>query len=780
MSLQDLVSSVAGKFTAQKNTGRGYLAVKISSTSVLSTTWSVAAGDVKLGAVAYAALTDGSFENLLQTSDKAVSESLSNSSVEISQVVFAVPFHWISEGKISSVKLKDLRAICKELDLVPLGYVSLTEALESYYKEVEGAPLTAILVGIEGQNSTLTIYRAGKHLGTHFLGLTDYHEDVLPEGIERALKKLNVGDILPSRIILYDGKSDLTAAVAKVTAYPWTAKLPFLHFPKVETASAEFVVKAVAVAGAMQQGGRFVAFDRDGESTVVDVPVVSDTPPVAASAFESVEVPSLKQVLKEQEDELLEVSPEEAGFMSGSDLNNVIVSVASPTPLATTSSFTEFAPPTPSPKIAGEYTASNHKGGLNLMTSLSGLTKKIPSFSFKKKALDSGARTTPEIGGISKGRKFPLIAFPIIFVVLLIGATGALAYFVPKAEIFVTVATESFSHDLDVTVVTDRDSTSSGQILLGSYVTTSEVGSRRAVATGNKLVGDRAKGTVTIYNSASARTFPAGTVLTGNGLKFTTDTEVSVASSSGIADQITVKVGVTAADIGEKYNLPPGVTFSVGSLPTSSYQGKNEAALAGGNSHQATVVTKGDQDRLLTTLSGELTEQAQKALEAKLGASDTLLPKAITSATIKKKFTHDIDAEADTFGLDLTLDFKGVTFAKDDLVELFKQNFQSAIAEGFELSSDSVQFEVKEAKTDKAGNIVLKVHLDGQIVPKIAVEQIVTDSAGKSLGQATSSIAKLPGVTGVRVEINPKIASPLATFALPWNKKHISVDIVRE
>ena len=57
-------------------------------------------------------------------------------------------------------------------------------------------------------------------------------------------------------MIIYDGLSQLELLEKKITAYPWDQTTSFLHFPKVEVMTGEMVVKAVAIAGGTQMGGK--------------------------------------------------------------------------------------------------------------------------------------------------------------------------------------------------------------------------------------------------------------------------------------------------------------------------------------------------------------------------------------------------------------------------------------------------------------------------------------------------------------------------------------------
>jgi len=815
MDLAKVFSSVANKFSSAPNKVESYLAVKISSTSVVATTWTLTSGNVVLGPVFHELYQSDTFENLLHATDKVVSQALAQTNNQIFQVVYALPFHFEKEGRIAPEKLKELRAISKELNLEPIGYVSLTEALEAYFKETEGAPLTAILVGVEGKNTALTVYRAGRNLGTFALGGEVNHEDDMVSGIERALKKFTAGEPLPSRIILYDGKSDLTRLCEKVTAFPWTARLPFLHFPKVETISAEFVVRAVAVAAGMQQGGKpmlgqdFTESNVDSESVLSqkfsDVPIVESKNEVVFAEPENLETPQEfvseekeeeeflpEEMVEVQEDEAInlseleEVSPTEAGFVSD-DMDEVTVELPKRKeepkvetdhfPIKSSASFSELPSQTPvfPQTSSGQIHSQNRLPKFNF--SFASVKNVFSKFVPQKKSLPQHQFQKPHS---SQKLPLPLIGLVTVILMVFLGGLGVAAYFVPKAKIIVFLSGQSFDKTMEVTVVSDPNKTVTGKMLAGRSVVTSELGSRRAVATGKKLVGDKAKGGVTITNTSVGRFLPAGTVLSAGGMKYVTNNDVNIASGSSAVAPAKSSVNVTASDIGEKYNLASGTVFTVGSLSKDVIAAVNDAPISGGNSHQATVVTKDDQVRLLSTLTEELTNQATTALQNKVEPGQTLLPKAVTSSVTQKKFTKDVDSEADTFGLDLTLEFKGITFATDNMIDLFVRENSGEISTGYALARENARVDVVEAKMNKEGDAVLQVHLVGTLLPQINLNELPSQIAGKSPKVTQDLLTKFPGVTKIDITAEPSFTTFLLQKVLPWKKENIQIETVRQ
>lgn len=783
MDLKTVFSSISQKIGGEKEVGEDYLAVKISTTEVSAATWKVEGEKVSLGKVAQTEIKSEDFEDLLAAADQVISEAVGpeeDQNVETEKVIFGLPFHWVEDGKIRTDKLDLLRRICKELDLKPLGFVLLSEALENYYKEIEGAPLTAILLEFDKGAGLLTMYRAGKNLGNTPLSVANT-QDVSLE-LEKALKKFTQSEVLPSRIVIYDGKGKLEEIADNITAFPWTKNLPFLHFPRVEILPSNEVVKAIAVAGGMQMGGHFEV-NEAGEvgQDITPVPEPIQVPKEQANevAPPSDNIPPV---------ELEEVSAADAGFLPETEFKEMEIPVTEPVQKqAETNAFgklLEMSAPSAEelPEVEKKAPLKIFSGLKQKILSIANLflskAKRVTSFS---KILPSFSSAGPESGSKSKIPK--IVPFVAIILILFLVIFGVTAYSLPKVTVLLKVASPTFDHETTVTIVTQESAnsaTDSSKIINGSFVSVSEIGTKKGVATGKQLVGDPAKGSVTIYSATSGRTISAGTTLYSTaGLKFTLDHEVSVASGDAIT-RATVTSTITAADIGDSYNLPAGTKFTIGNLSSSQYAAQADQALSGGNSHQATVVAKEDQARLLATLSAELTQKANDDLQAKLSPGQNLLPNAVTSSVSKKKFSADIGSEADTVSLDLTLDFQGVIFVQQDMVNLFAQNFSSDIPAGFLLSSDKASINIEDIKTDKAGNALLKVRLTSLLVPEVNTADVINHISGQSVTSATKYLSQIPGVDSVSVETSPKVLSSVVNFALPWKKENIKLEIVTQ
>ena len=151
-------------------------------------------------------------------------------------------------------------------------------------------------------------------------------------------------------------------------------------------------------------------------------------------------------------------------------------------------------------------------------------------------------------------------------------------------------------------------------------MTSQASGDKTKSTTGDKLVGDKATGSVQIANgNGNPIDLAAGTILTSSaGLKFVTNAEASVSGQLIPGSPGTATLAVTAGDIGAQYNLAKGEVFKVGVFDKSQVAATSQADFSGGSSQQIAAVSADDQKSLETDLKTELSAQVMTDLASKV------------------------------------------------------------------------------------------------------------------------------------------------------------------
>lgn len=190
----------------------------------------------------------------VDTSLSAAVQNLPENFGEPAKTVFGVPAFWVEGGQIKEEHLNNIKEICNKLALEPTGFVVLPEAVAYLIKSEEGAPLSAIVVGIGKEFLEISLFKTGKIVETvQVIRSVSIFAD-LKEGLSR----FSGIEALPSRIIVYDGKEgELEAEKQSLINAEWDnlEKVKFYHTPQVEILTPEKKVLAVALAGGTEIGG---------------------------------------------------------------------------------------------------------------------------------------------------------------------------------------------------------------------------------------------------------------------------------------------------------------------------------------------------------------------------------------------------------------------------------------------------------------------------------------------------------------------------------------------
>lgn len=405
---------------------------------------------------------------------------------------------------------------------------------------------------------------------------------------------------------------------------------------------------------------------------------------------------------------------------------------------------------------------------------------------------NSSAESTP-------GRKFPWTAIKFRFnlkyslllpliLLLIFGGISSYYYYVPKTQVSLVVDSESLARAFEVTASASSSSVlASGVIIPAIEISAAEKKNEATASSGKKDLGDKALGTVTVYNkTGTALNLPTGTILSkarvdGDDLRFLTKATATIPARtvnnltvSGY-DPGTVTVDVAAESFGEDYNLPAGSTFNVGNKLTNEFIADNAAPFSGGTKRQATVVVLSDQKNLLESLTKKLKDELKSTLLAKLISGQNVDENSIVYEVESKNFDHNVGEEVANLGLTLEIKASAVAFSQSDLKAAVYNKLLSYIPDDYQLFGDSQDVEIIETKFQGK---VLKILARGKgfIVPKIDVEEVKRKLLGKSLAFGEDYLKSLPNLSSFKIA-NPLKIGPFSF--LPFRPNSLSVEVAR-
>lgn len=661
-------------------------------------------------------------EELLEVLDKTIStaEGALPPQIEVKKTIFGVKEEWATDTGIKKEYLEKLKFVSESLDLSPIGFLVITEAIAHALQKEEGAPVSAILVEPGKKHVGVSLLRAGRIIETRHQPIVDS----IVKTTDAILHNFTQYEILPSRIIISYNKSG-DELHQEFIAFSWSKTLPFLHVPQTMILPKDFEGKAVLVGAATQMGLEFLkektpALEQPPDTGKLDKPQKEEIEPNASFGFVVG-----TDVVKEKERDIKVVDNRETE-----------------TPLE--KQTTHFV--------------SLIMGGANAL-------RRIFSFLF--------ARLRFFNFSLPKGGKIifvpPII---IIFVILFI----ALYVFVLKATITLTISPKVIEKNQAITIATKTPTDLSKNIIAGQLLEVSEVGTVTADATGTKETGDKAKGDVTFYSRfTEEKTLPKGTILTSsNNLEFILDDNISFASSSADASSppSTKKASVTAKIIGKESNLPSGAKFTVGVLEQSVVIAKNDTAFSGGSKKEVVVVSKDDLIKLTEKLPKDLEKKAKEALDKELSQNSAIVPVFIKTTLTKTEFDKKEGEEAKNVTLKGTVAYQTVSYKKSDFEELANDLLKRDLKD-MSLDKNKITYEVKNAKLKDKEDLSAVLFIKAFLLPNINNQQLKDSLSGKSFDEVSVILGKLPQVKNVDISLSPNF--PFLPALLPRLSQNISL-----
>lgn len=539
--------------------------------------------------------------------------------------------------------------------------------------------------------------------------------------VREGLTRFGDQDSLPARMIIYDGGEEtMEDLTQQLMAFDWQSYLPFLHMPHIEAVPEVFSITAIAVAG-----GSEVAKSLGFTITHISPP-------------EPEPKPQPKSEPEPEPETALDAQP------------------ISPQPAA------DVSPPrwpssSPAPSVLTQV-----KKTIGRIVSL--LPRQLP------------IKRLPF-------RINPFGASVAVIVFLAVFGTIAAAKRLPKANLELVFTSQTLNQKVRVKVdPAAAEVDPQNAVLPASSVTVTKSGRKTAPATGKKIIGDRAKGEVTIYNRRAdgGKTFAAGTVISAENKDFVLDSNVQVASASAAADYSVVpgkaKVSVTAKNFGPESNLAAGNEFQVNTFSKSTYVAKNDSALTGGTKQEIKVVSAKDQSDLKKTLLDELKLQAAQEIESEKANLQVFPATAVASAE-DEKYSADAGKEAESVDLELSAKITALAVEKQNLENLLSALLRDTIPQGFTLALEDLNIGIEDV-TPEDDAVSFDAVVAAKLSPTVSRSEIIKMALGKRPAAALKQIESLPHLRRVNLTISPKL--PAFFLWIPSQEKRLNLEIKLE
>jgi hypothetical protein len=245
--------------------------------------------------------------------------------------------------------------------------------------------------------------------------------------------------------------------------------------------------------------------------------------------------------------------------------------------------------------------------------------------------------------------------------------------------------------------------------------------------TGEKEIGQKAKGEVIIFNSDldSSYTLPKETVLVSeNGLKFLLEEEVKVVSASGDASNLkpsTVKGKVVALSIGPEYNLKEGSKFLIEGK-SKNIMAKNETPFSGGTRSKIKTVSKDDLEELRKKIKEEAKKNWPILDKDKKNIFD------LTEVELKEEeFSKEVGEEAEEVSLKANVSKKFYLYDENQLKNRLVFFLQKEFPSGFKIKKETLKANLLEAKKEDKDTLNLRFKIEGKAVFEVPILTLKKD-----------------------------------------------------
>ncbi len=357
-----------------------------------------------------------------------------------------------------------------------------------------------------------------------------------------------------------------------------------------------------------------------------------------------------------------------------------------------------------------------------------------------------------------------LVAVSLILVLLLVFVI------LPKATVVVYPKTEPVTRDMEISVSVNAKNLDPAKLVMpGTLVNETVAVSDKFQSQGKTQVGNKATGTVKIYNFTKLpiNLKALTTVLSVGGKTYNLVNDVLDLKPTQYLNARTKQVDVNslgnsvdiiASSGGDDFNLPEGTRLEIsnqvfGSRPLFLYA-KTDSEISGGTTRYLSVISQGDLDAAKTQLQNEALKQIQNELAINGGV---LADRAFVENS--QQFTTDnpVNTQTPNFLASMQAVITGVSFNRGNLTNLIFQRIGQTLDTDKTLQQSNPNQTVYKVKTLDVANglAVLAVHFEGQAVFNVDLQNIAPELVGKSQTQVNEILRSKAAIDRVDITLAP-------------------------
>ncbi len=418
------------------------------------------------------------------------------------------------------------------------------------------------------------------------------------------------------------------------------------------------------------------------------------------------------------------------------------------------------------------------------------LTKiKFPKFGFSLFQL-------PKISLPEFNFKSNIMGIGILILVLLGLGFGGYQFFwrVPKAEVKIIVSSQPLIKSVEIEVSTNAKNDAENRTLKGEVISITVKEEVSVETTGEKIVGEKAKGRIKIVNRTTEdKEFEKGEELYSkddDDLFYILDDDV-VVPAAALEDPLDInsaiipgsgEADVIAKEIGKDYNIDSGETLKFDDYSSSNYISEVIEDIDGGSSATLSIVAQSDLDKLVENIVQEIGTKGKDQLANSATGSQKYIAGSESESLSEETYSDSVGAEAEEVTLSRTYFYQGLTYLEQDLDDLLDDLLKGFVPDGFELSEDDREINVEvlgntDATTLATTQADLQVTLKSFVIPKVDKAKVKEELTGVKLSEAEKILGGIRNVKTYELNLNPNI--PLLS-RMPSNAENISIDLEKD
>ncbi len=635
-------------------------------------------------------------------------QQLSKKSENISETIFAVNPSWVKNGEVIDEKKPFIKKLTEDLSLKPLGFIDMSESI-AQQELVENALYSGIIVLLTRSELMFTLVYQGKIKKTEIVGTSVDFKSDFTEGIARVQKFVEKqGNYLPSKLLLVSfelTQPELHDFQQKVYDQDWEANSIFLQTPTVEIMAAEQLLINLS-----KEAGKNAAAQK-GLTDLALAASVGGSKQSAQSATKEVDTVSSIDSSEFGFSDPLTVTPEEPPTSFGIPIR--------------TKNFEETA--------------------VDELDNLKTVSDDFLPQKEREIVLDKKTKPKRDWAHKKNTKWFAIVGFIFGLLFLMVGVVFGSSLFA-TTEVEIVLNKKLISKDISLTLDTKATETNVEKLIIAADTITKKAADTSTMqTTGIKIVGETAKGKVAVYNKTNAvKIFEKGTVLKSGELAFVLDEQITVASASAKQsgeDYGRQDVTITASKIGAEGNIAKGAELTVASYDKNTYTAfVIDSDLLGGSSREVRVVAQKDLDELLKDLREELLKKINQEFSDESGNGKYILPsKSIISE--KVKYDSEIEKEAESLSLNLTIEVEAVTYSGGDLKPVAQEILAKEMPSNYILEDVDPQILSSPSQTDldkleSEAVVSIDANISSYAIPQLSQEELKKEIVGKSLSEA--------------------------------------------